>query len=153
MALANCIRQKIPYSMMMLDIDHFKNVNDTYGHDMGDVVLKNIAAVLRQTGRDSDIIARYGGEEFIIFLNNTDIEGAKIAAERIRAAVEQTVITTENGERIPVTISLGVTNTQNGDIYAMAKEADIALYHSKENGRNQATVFTEEMRNETGGNT
>ena len=153
MALANCIRQKTPYSMMMLDIDHFKNVNDTYGHDMGDVVLKNIAAVLRQTGRDSDIIARYGGEEFIIFLNNTDVEGAKIAAERIRSAVEQAVITTENGERIPVTISLGVTASQSGDIYAMAKEADIALYHSKENGRNRATVFTAEMRNETGGNT
>lgn len=151
MVLANCIRQHSPYCMMMLDIDHFKKVNDTYGHDMGDVVLKNVANILNQAHRDSDIIARYGGEEFIVFLSNTDVEGAKIAAERIRSSVEKAVIMA--GEtQVPVTISLGITNSQNGDIYAMTKEADIALYHSKENGRNQATVFTEDMRGEEGAN-
>ena len=149
LALANCIRQKTPYCMMMLDIDHFKNVNDTFGHDMGDVVLQRIADVLREAHRDSDIIARYGGEEFIVFLNNTDAAGAIIAAERIRTCVEQAVIMA--GEtQVPVTISLGISATQNGDIYAMTKEADIALYHSKANGRNRATLFTEEMRNEAG---
>lgn len=145
MALANCVRQKIPYSIMMLDIDHFKNVNDTFGHDIGDLVLKRVADVLNKTHRDSDIIARYGGEEFIIFLSNTDISGAKIAAERIRSAVEQAVIMAGD-TRVSVTISLGITNTQNGDIASMTKQADIALYHSKENGRNQATVFTEDMK-------
>ena len=145
MALANCIRQKSPYSMMMLDIDHFKKVNDTYGHDVGDIVLKNIAHILDQTHRDSDIVARFGGEEFIVFLSNTDASGAMIAAERIRSAVEKAVITAGE-QQIPVTISLGITNTQNGDIYAMTKEADIALYHSKENGRNQATLYTPEMQ-------
>ncbi len=151
MALANCIRQKVPYSMMMLDIDHFKQVNDTFGHDMGDEVLKRVADVLNKTHRDSDIIARFGGEEFIVFLSNTDAQGAKIAAERIRSSVEQAVIMAGK-TRVPITISLGISTTQNGDIFAMTKEADIALYHSKENGRNQATFFTEEMREE-GGNT
>ncbi len=151
MALSNCIRQKIPYSMIMLDIDHFKHVNDTFGHDMGDEVLKRVADVLNKTHRDSDIIARFGGEEFIVFLSNTDAQGAKIAAERIRSSVEQAVIMAGQ-TRVPITISLGITNTQNGDISLMTKEADIALYHSKENGRNQATLFTEEMREE-GANT
>ena len=147
MSLANCIRQKAPYCMMMLDIDHFKHVNDTFGHDTGDIVLQKIADVLRQTHRDSDVIARFGGEEFIAFLSNTDVEGAKIAAERIRSAVEKAVIMVDD-KQIPVTISLGISATQNGDIYAMTKEADIALYHSKEAGRNRATVFSEEMRQE-----
>ena len=151
MALANCVRQKIPYSMMMLDIDHFKRVNDTFGHDMGDVVLQRVAEILNKVHRDSDIIARYGGEEFIVFLSNTDVEGAKIAAERIRSAVEKAVIMAGDTQ-VPVTISLGITNTQNGDIAAMTKQADIALYHSKENGRNQATVYTQEMQGEEGAN-
>ena len=137
--------------MMMLDIDHFKRVNDTFGHDMGDVVLQRVADVLKKTHRDSDVIARYGGEEFIVFLSNTDVEGAKIAAERIRSAVEKAVIMAGDTQ-VPVTISLGITNTQNGDIAAMTKQADIALYHSKENGRNQATVYTEEMQGEEGAN-
>ena len=152
MALATCIRQKMPYSIMMLDIDHFKNVNDTFGHDMGDEVLKCVADTLDKTRRDSDIVARYGGEEFIVFLNNADARGAQIAAERIRKAVEDAVIMAGD-TRVPVTISLGITNTQSGDIFAMTKEADIALYHSKENGRNQATLFTEDMRKDEGANT
>ena len=147
MALANCIRQKTPYAMMMLDIDHFKHVNDTYGHDMGDVVLQRVADVLNKNRRESDIVARFGGEEFIVFLNNTDVKGALVAAERIRSAVEKAVIMAGDTQ-VPITISLGISATQNGDIFAMTKEADIALYHSKENGRNQVSVFTEEMREE-----
>lgn len=147
-ALANCIRQKLPYAILMLDIDHFKHVNDTFGHDMGDIVLQRVADVLKKTHRDSDVIARYGGEEFIAFLTNADAQGAKIAAERIRTAVEKAVIMAGDTQ-VPITISLGISTTQNGDIFAMTKEADIALYHSKENGRNQATIFTEEMRTET----
>ena len=117
-----------------------------------DVVLKKIANVLNETHRDSDIIARFGGEEFIVFLSDTDVEGAKVAAERIRSAVEQAVIMTGN-TRIPITISLGITSSQSGDIHGMTKEADIALYHSKEGGRNRATVFVESMREEEGTNT
>ena len=147
MALANCVRQKSPYCVMMLDIDHFKHVNDTFGHDMGDVVLQKVADVLNKTHRDSDIIARYGGEEFIVFLSNTDVENAKIAAERIRSGVEKAVIMA--GEtQVPITISLGISATQNGDISAMTKEADIALYYSKENGRNRVTVYTKDMKEE-----
>ena len=147
MALANCVRQKSPYCVMMLDIDHFKHVNDTFGHDMGDVVLQRVADVLNKTHRDSDIIARYGGEEFIVFLSNTDAENAKIAAERIRSGVEKAVIMA--GEtQVPITISLGISATQNGDISAMTKEADIALYYSKENGRNRVTVYTKDMKEE-----
>ena len=115
---------------------------------MGDIVLQRVADVLKKTHRDSDVIARYGGEEFIAFLTNADAQGAKIAAERIRTAVEKAVIMAGDTQ-VPITISLGISTTQNGDIFAMTKEADIALYHSKENGRNQATIFTEEMRTET----
>ena len=145
MALANCIRQKIPYCMLMLDIDHFKKVNDTYGHDAGDDVLKHVANVLNKTHREADIVARFGGEEFVVFLNNADVEGAKIAAERIRTAVEKEVIMVGDTQ-VPITISLGISASQNGDIYAMIKEADIALYHSKETGRNRTSVFSEGMK-------
>ena len=137
-----------PFSVIMLDIDHFKNINDTYGHDAGDVVLKHLAEVMQKTMRQSDIIARFGGEEFIIFLMNTPPEEGLVAANKLREAIEKEMFISGTTQ-IPVTISLGVSSSQKSDITALAKEADLALYHSKEHGRNQATLYTANMDSTT----
>ena len=146
-AIASAKRYQTPYCVMMSDIDHFKAVNDTYGHEAGDVVLKEVAHLMQTTFRTSDIIGRFGGEEFIVFFTNTDINGAKVAAEHFRQAVEQAHIEAE-GKHIPITISLGLTDTQNHDLLRLTKEADLALYYSKEHGRNQVSVYTPELDNQ-----
>ena len=137
-----------PFAVIMLDIDHFKNINDTYGHDAGDVVLKHLAEVMQRTMRQSDVIARFGGEEFIIFLMNTPPEEGLVAANKLRETVEKEMFISGTTQ-IPVTISLGVSFSQKSDIAALAKEADLALYHSKEHGRNQATLYTPGMTENT----
>lgn len=132
-----------PLSLIMIDIDLFKKINDTYGHPQGDIVLKMIAAVISSTLRSSDIAARYGGEEFSIVLPETTLEGAAVLAERIRLAVEELKIPL-NCKQITQTISLGVTTydpekkkTKKGTII---DAADKALYSSKKNGRNRVSI-------------
>ena len=143
-AFAMSAREHTPYCVIMLDIDHFKSINDTYGHDAGDIVLKHLSDVLRQTLRKSDIIARWGGEEFIVFLQNTSPEQGVTPAQKLRQAVEATSVTV--GDKvIRFTISLGVSVSQTPDVGAIQKEADLALYHSKENGRNQVTLYAPEF--------
>ena len=143
-AFAMAQREHTPYCAIMLDIDHFKNINDTYGHDAGDLVLKHLSDVMRQTLRKSDIIARWGGEEFIIFLQNTTPEKGIHPANKLREAVQATSVTV--GDKvIQFTISLGVSASQTPDVAALQKEADLALYHSKENGRNQVTLYDESV--------
>ena len=142
-AFAISRREVKPYSIIMADIDHFKNINDTYGHDVGDVVLKNLAKIMTQTLRKSDVIARWGGEEFIVFLL-TDPKKAIIPANKLREAVQNTPVVVGDTE-IHFTISLGISLSQTPDINALQKEADLALYHSKENGRNQVTLFSPEL--------
>ena len=146
-AIASAKRYQTPYCVMMSDIDHFKSVNDTYGHEAGDVVLKEVAQLMQKTFRTSDIIGRFGGEEFIVFFTNTDMEGAKIAAEHFRQVVEQAHIEAE-GKHIPITISLGLTDSQSDDLLRLTKEADLALYYSKEHGRNQVCVYTPALENQ-----
>jgi len=146
-AIASAKRYHTPYCVMMGDIDHFKAVNDTYGHEAGDIVLKEVAHLMQITFRTSDIVGRFGGEEFIVFFTNTDVNGAKIAAEHFRQAVEKAHIEAE-GKHIPITISLGLTDTQNHDLLRLTKEADLALYYSKEHGRNQVSVYTPELDNQ-----
>jgi two-component system cell cycle response regulator len=129
-------------SIIMLDIDRFKNLNDTYGHLTGDEVLKNVARTIQLNVRQVDVAARYGGEEFIVLLPDADIELAKIVAERIRQSVE-TSKTAFNGKDHQVTISLGVAK-YNPEIdeteLDLIERADKALYQSKQNGRNQTTT-------------
>jgi diguanylate cyclase (GGDEF)-like protein len=135
-------RYEKPLSLLIMDIDHFKKINDTYGHDVGDVVLKTFANVLRGIVRQSDICARFGGEEFVVLLPNTDLEGARVLAERIRTAVAKNMV--EHGSIVIVfTVSIGISQYRKGmqNIDKLIKEADIALYQAKEGGRNRVEVF------------
>lgn len=141
-------RYQTPHCILMLDIDHFKRVNDTYGHDAGDEVLKYIALVLKTSLRESDILARYGGEEFILFLPHTSPTEGWHVAERLRSSVEQSNIT-YNNQTLHVTISLGLSSTQNIGLHEQIKEADTALYVSKKTGRNKTTLFTQKLEGMT----
>lgn len=125
-------------SVIMVDIDHFKQVNDVYGHQAGDAILKTMGEVISKTFRKSDITCRYGGEEFIVLLPGTNIKGASIAADSLRIRVEAT----ENifqGKNIPITISCGVAlfNFKEETSNQTIQRADESLYQAKENGRNQ----------------
>jgi len=136
-------REKNDISTIMLDIDKFKNVNDTYGHKVGDDVIIKLAEILQKYQRKSDIVCRYGGEEFVILLPNTNINGAKIVSNNIRALVEQNIILLDNKEKLKFTISLGVSqiDTQNElNIEPSLKRADDALYEAKETGRNKVCI-------------
>jgi len=131
-----------PLSLIMLDIDRFKAINDVYGHPIGDEILVEIAARARLKVRDTDYIARYGGEEFLILLIEQKPENAKTVAERIRKSVAEQPFVTSVG-KIMVTISVGVTGAtmQMTSINMMIKTVDKALYKSKENGRNRVTLI------------
>ena len=128
-------------SLVMFDIDHFKRVNDTYGHQAGDAVIRHVARLVREQIRDSDVAGRYGGEEFGVVLTDTDKAGALIFAERLRKAVERLSVSHE-GQDIRFTISLGVADlSQPSSSHAeLIAWADHALYLSKHGGRNRVTV-------------
>ncbi|MEW5851827.1 MAG: GGDEF domain-containing protein [Myxococcota bacterium] len=128
-----------PLSLVLFDIDHFKKINDTYGHIAGDFVLKNLAGVVQRQLRTEDIFARYGGEEFGIILRETDGEKTFIIAERVRRAVEGFKFIHE-GKQIPVTISMGAATLDSKlhpDPKALLKAADDLLYKAKRGGRNR----------------
>jgi diguanylate cyclase (GGDEF)-like protein/PAS domain S-box-containing protein len=129
-------RYKAKFGMLVIDIDHFKDINDTYGHAAGDAVLRNVAEIFRKGLRDVDIPARIGGEEFAVLMPNTDIEGAKIVAERLRSAVESSEVVYEENS-LKITISVGISDCTNiNSIDEMLKNADDALYEAKRSGRN-----------------
>jgi two-component system, cell cycle response regulator len=131
-------------SFILTDIDHFKSVNDTYGHPTGDLVLKGVAKILKQKARDTDLVARYGGEEFAIVMPETDTAGARVIAERIREAVKAEVFQTEMGP-LKVTLSLGIATCPEhaSDKQALVDLADRCLYFAKEHGRNQSVVVSQ----------
>ena len=131
--------------IVLIDIDNFKQVNDKYGHDIGDNVLKNLSKKVSDYIRQDDIFARYGGEEFIIILPKCELDISMIKAEAIRHAVEATRTTTDTGS-LQVTISMGVYERQEDDSLENAiKYADVALYRAKENGRNCIEVYKNEQ--------
>jgi diguanylate cyclase (GGDEF)-like protein len=140
-------RMRQPLSLVMLDIDHFKRVNDTFGHDAGDVALKTLAEIMREELRGVDTAARYGGEEFAVILPQADTEGAKVVAERLRARIEET--------RVPgvghITASLGIATFP---VHACTRDtlvvaADRALYQAKHSGRNRVVNSSESNQNLT----
>ena len=132
-----------PLSLILFDLDHFKHLNDNFGHDAGDYVLKTMADVIRDNGsRDNDIFARYGGEEFVILLPKTNIKQAFEIAERLRKLIEQTGFIYDN-QKLPVTASIGVADYRKGvttgtDLF---KRADNAVYKAKDGGRNQVQFY------------
>ena len=134
-------RHSRPVSIMILDIDFFKRVNDTYGHDAGDEVLKNFALRVKRRVRGADLMCRLGGEEFVVVMPDTKLAVAQSVGERVRAAVAALPFPIDNGERaIPVTVSIGVANSPGDEsIDALLRRADQALYLSKNAGRNRVT--------------
>jgi diguanylate cyclase (GGDEF)-like protein len=134
------IRYNTLFSIAIVDVDHFKKINDTYGHQMGDVVLKDIARILKENSRETDIVARYGGEEFVILYTCTDKIGSQIHLERLRTTIENFSF-----PDIPqnVTVSIGVSDA-TGKIAAedVVRDADSALYSAKRGGRNRSVVYS-----------
>jgi two-component system, cell cycle response regulator len=154
-ALLDIARQKIrsaqrfhkPLSVIVGDIDHFKRVNDEFGHDVGDQVIKGFADVLRRTKRSTDAVARFGGEEFVLVCEETDQEGARQLAERVRSELGAVSFHTPKGS-LSVTCSLGVATLPGAgsDWETLFKATDEALYVSKRGGRNRVTVWVPKMR-------
>lgn len=134
--------QQTVSSLVMLDIDHFKQINDTHGHPAGDAILQQLAAIIKESMRENDSVARYGGEEFAIILHNTTSDNASHFVERLRKAIEDTEFTFQETV-IKVTISFGIAqiSTKGGDNKAWMEAADKALYQAKRQGRNQGVVY------------
>lgn len=129
--------------LIICDIDHFKNFNDTYGHIGGNIALKDVSSRIAQQAREMDVVCRYGGEEFVVILPKCDLAGAQIFAERVRTLIDATPVATD-AEKVPVTISIGCASYQpNENMSQFIQRADEALYRAKELGRNRVEVAVE----------
>lgn len=141
-------RYGTPLTLLLIDVDHFKRVNDTFGHEAGDLVLRNVSATLKGLVRKADIVARYGGEEICIILSNTGTDGAMILAERLRAALERQSHQTDAG-LVKATASFGAASltdkTEAVDVHALLRRADQALYAAKRGGRNRVVMWTPDL--------
>ncbi len=140
-------RDKGTYSVMMLDVDFFKMVNDTYGHDVGDLVIVEIGKMLKEKVRESDLAIRYGGEEFVVLLHNATEEGTYDVAKKIHSAFANLIFDVGNGETMQKTMSIGIAKypTDGDTIWKCIKLADTALYKAKTTGRNKIVRYTAEM--------
>ncbi len=145
--LRSALRFKKPLSVLVCDLDHFKAVNDTHGHDVGDRVIRGFADVLKRTKRETDAVGRFGGEEFVVVCEQTDVEGAELLAARVKSELGATTFVTGSGT-LQVTCSVGVaTYPQAGSNWEeLFKATDEALYASKRGGRDQVTVWTPRLR-------
>ncbi|HEV3485301.1 MAG TPA: diguanylate cyclase, partial [Vicinamibacterales bacterium] len=134
-----------PLTVAFVDIDHFKSVNDTYGHEVGDAVLRAVASVFRDNTRDADVVGRYGGEEFVIIFPETSIDEATAVAEKLRLLVLKERVPSAPGEQIGVSISIGLAggHGQALRVDELLRDADAAMYAAKSLGRNQTYVFAE----------
>jgi diguanylate cyclase (GGDEF)-like protein len=140
-------------SILLLDIDHFKNINDSYGHHVGDQILTGLVAVCQENLREIDTLARLGGEEFVILLPETDLAQAHYIAERLRSKIEQTSISTDSG-LLTVTVSIGVmshlTSEAELPVHKLVQRADQAMYMAKRSGRNRVVTWqSQESRQRT----
>lgn len=139
-------RYGLPLSILLVDIDHFKRVNDTYGHQVGDLVLNHLGKLIADTVRKSDVVARYGGEEVFVIAASTPASSAARLAERLRHVVEFSALAPSNAQddrqAVPVTVSIGVAGLGPGigDTRALVESADEALYRAKRDGRNRVIV-------------
>ena len=136
---ANNIRQELPFACALIDIDHFKKVNDNYGHNIGDQVICHIAHLLHHSIRQSDVLARFGGEEFCIYMTGITKKDVRTIFNKIRETIHQSVITTNKGD-IKVTISIGVETSMHSSLDAVIENADKCLYNAKRKGRNKVVM-------------
>jgi diguanylate cyclase (GGDEF)-like protein len=148
-ALASAVRYRQAFSIMMVDLDHFKQINDVYGHGMGDKVLQVTAALLKGQTREGDIIARFGGEEFILALPNTDLDGARQLADRVLDSLRSLAFNAA-GKTVRVTTSIGIsalTGSESPDrpdlLETLLRQADQALYFGKAQGRDQSRAYAD----------
>ena len=141
--IARASRYKKRISLLLLDIDFFKKVNDTYGHRSGDMILSELSKLLMNRVRVTDSVCRYGGEEMTIILSETDIQTAKVIAEDIRSLVEQEAFEIEDGKNINITVSIGIStySEELKEASTLVSGADTALYEAKESGRNRICEF------------
>ena len=133
---------------MVIDLDHFKKVNDTYGHQVGDLVLKTVAQTLNKTLKDSDVLARYGGEEFVVVLPRTDTVGAVAVAERLRVAVAGLSLrrlAPVAPERVTISVGVASCPVHATTVAELVHAADEALYKSKSEGRNRVTAASDSL--------
>jgi len=137
-------RYNKPLSLLMMDIDYFKKVNDTFGHDVGDSVLKHLTDISKRNLREVDSFGRWGGEEFVVLLPEIDLNGARVVAEKLRTSIEKTPLKINENEKVSYTVSIGgVTFNQSMKSWeTLFKLADDALYQAKEQGRNQVCMNT-----------
>lgn len=140
--LARSLRYKTPFALLILDIDFFKLINDTYGHDIGDEVLKNLTARCRMELRESDVFARFGGEEFAALLPQTNRDNALATAERLLTSIAAMPMK-QISETFSITVSIGIVlfNGQETSIEELIKQADQAMYRAKKQGRNRVKFF------------
>jgi two-component system cell cycle response regulator len=140
-------RHGYPMALLMMDVDHFKSINDEHGHAVGDQVLAALGRLLAQYARKTDIVGRWGGEEFVMVLAGANEAGARIAGERIRGAVEKMAVLDEKGRRVPVTISIGIACLEvNDKVEVLVERADHAMYEAKASGRNRVVVAPTVLR-------
>jgi len=138
--LSHALRKDTSLSLLVLDIDHFKKINDRYGHIVGDCALKAIAGMVNTCKRDGDLLFRYGGEEFVVLMRDTDLDGAHLLAERIRKYIADNSYTC-SGAELNVTVSIGISELQQHDTpVSMFSRADQALYCAKKDGRNKVCI-------------
>jgi two-component system cell cycle response regulator len=138
-------RHAFPLSLLLVDVDNFKRINDGRGHATGDAVLRGVARVLTSVARKSDFVARWGGEEFVVALPQTSEAGARVAAERVRRAVAtETHAVPDGGERVSVTVSIGAASSEAPwSVDQLVSSADAAMYAAKLRGRNRVEVASE----------
>src|SRR5215471_479734 len=149
--LARSARHGYPLSLMLLDVDHFKSINDRWGHATGDQVLAAIGAMLRSTMRRTDVASRWGGEEFVLAMPSTPLAGGRVAAERVRRDIAALTILDHEGKRIAVTASIGLVELHRGESLAqLVDRADKAMYGAKVGGRNRVVVDDDPGKSTTG---
>ena len=136
--MSRCIKNKQPLSCLIIDIDYFKAINDTYGHDIGDKVIQAIAKLMHENVRTGDFIGRMGGEEFAVLMPNTDMQSAYQISDRLRENIAKYKMSVQ-GKSVSVTVSIGLASLKEGDkdIHTILKRSDTALYEAKESGRNR----------------
>jgi diguanylate cyclase (GGDEF)-like protein len=139
--MSHSLRSDLPLTVMSLDLDHFKAINDTWGHGVGDHVLRGFSELLGGVTREVDLCGRLGGEEFIVVLPDTDTSGGCVVGDRLRRRLAETPMSVSEGESINVTVSAGLTSLQPGDtLESILQRVDHALYQAKQSGRDRLCI-------------